>query len=536
MSAEACDAVVVGAGPNGLVAANILAEAGWDVMICEAADEPGGAVRSAEVTAPGFSTDLGSAFYPLGAASPVLRELDLGRYGLRWRHAPAVLAHLFPDNRCALLSRDLDRTVDSVEQFHPDDGPAWRAMYREWSRVSDALLSAVLGPFPPVRSSARLARRLGVAEGLRFVRMLMQPAHRLVLEHFRGDGARLLLTGNALHADLGPDEAGSGVFGWLLSMTAQELGFPVPEGGAGMITRALTQRLAEFGGRVDTWRPVAQVLIRDGRAIGVRDEAGDTIRARRAVLADVAAPLLYRDLVGLSELPRRMVADLERFEWDDATIKVNWALRAPIPWSAPEARQAGTVHLSADLKGLRAFSWRLASGEVPSDPYLILGQMTTSDPSRSPAGTESAWAYTHVPRDVRWTPPLLSTVVERIEAVIERHAPGFGQLIMARHVQGPGDLQEMDGSLNQGAINAGTSALYQQMVFRPIPGLARADTPIDRLFLAGASAHPGGAVHGAPGANAARAALAANGRAGPLYRAAMRSAHRSLYPPLATDT
>jgi phytoene dehydrogenase-like protein len=363
--------------------------------------------------------------------------------------------------------------------------------------------------------------------------MLMQPAHRLALERFRGDGARLLLTGNALHADLGPDEAGSGVFGWLLSMTAQQLGFPVPEGGAGMITRALTRRLAQFGGRVDTGRPVAQVLIRDGRALGIRDQAGATIRARRAVLADVAAPLLYRELVGPAELPSRLVSDLDRFEWDDATLKVNWALRAPIPWRAPEVRQAGTVHLSADLKGLRTFSWQLAGGELPSDPYLILGQMTTSDPGRSPAGTESAWAYTHVPRDVRWTASLLSLLVERIEAVIERHAPGFGESIIARHVQGPDDLQKMDESLVEGAINGGTSALYQQLVFRPVPGLARADTPIDRLFLAGASAHPGGAVHGAPGANAARAALAASGRAGPLYRGLVRAAHRSLYSPAA---
>lgn len=531
--AEAADAVVIGAGQNGLVAANLLADAGWSVVVCEAAPQPGGAVRSAEI-APGFVTDLFSAFYPLGAASPILRELDLHEHGLTWRHAPSVVAHVTPDDRCVVLSRDVAATAESVARFAPGDGPAWERMSTEWGRIRDDFLETVLRPFPPVRAGARLARTMGTADLLRFARMVVQPVRRLGEERFDGEGARLLLAGNALHTDLGPDEAGSAVFGWMLSMLGQDVGFPVPEGGAGRITDALVSRLIARGGRIDCSRRIDRVLVRGGRAVGVLDAAGDPVRARRAVLADVAAPLLYRDLVGVEHLPGRFVDDLDRFEWDDATVKVDWALDGPIPWTADGVRDAGTVHLGTDLAGMRGFAADLASGRVPAEPFLLLGQMTTADPSRSPAGTESAWAYTHVPRDLGWDATDLQKHVDRIEAVVERNAPGFRSLVRARLVQGPGDLQRGDANLVEGAINAGTAAMHQQLFFRPVPGLARADTPVDRLFLAGASAHPGGAVHGGAGANAARAALMAAGRFGLPYRAAVRAAHRRIYRPLRT--
>lgn len=521
--------MVVGAGPNGLVAANLLADAGWRVLVCEASDEPGGAVRSAEVTEPGWHTDLGSAFYPLGAASPVLRELELGRYGLHWRHAPSVLAHVTPANRSAVLSRNLDSTVASISEYDGMDGPAWRALFEQWREISPALLEAVLRPFPPVRAGLRLVRTMGTADLLRFGRMTAQSAHRFVMERFAGEGARLLLAGNAMHTDLGPDEAGSAVFGWLLSMAAQDVGFPVPEGGAGMITDALVRRLSERGGQIDCNRRVEKVLLRGRRAVGIRDAAGDPVLSRRAVLADVAAPILYRELVGEDALPARFVQDLNNFEWDDATIKVNWALREPIPWTARGVYGAGTVHLGTDLAGLRTFAAELAAGRIPKQPFLLLGQMTTADPCRSPAGTESAWAYTHVPRGLCWDRDTACRHVERMEAVVENNAPGFGDLIITRDVQAPLDLQDHDSNLVEGAINGGTAAMHQQFFFRPVPGLARADTPVDRLFLAGSSAHPGGAVHGAAGANAARAALAASGFTGPAYRALIRTAHNAIY-------
>ena len=523
------DAVVIGAGHNGLVAANLLADAGWEVLVLEATTEAGGAVRTAELTAPGFRNDVCSAFYPLGAASPVLRELDLEPHGLAWRHAPAVLAHVLPDDRCAVLSRDLAETEESLAAFAPRDAVAWREEAGRWRRIGEPLLESILRPFPPVRAGARLLGRLSAAEALRLARLAVVPVRDYGRERFEGAGAQLLLAGNALHTDLGPEQAGSAVFGWLLAMLGQSLGFPVPEGGAGQLAQALLRRLQSRGGSVEYGRPVARVLHARGTAVGVRDADGEPVRARRAVLADLPAPVLYENLVGLDALPAAFATDVRHFQWDNATVKIDWALSAPIPWTAAGARGAGTVHLGVDLDGLSHYGADLVRGRVPETPFILLGQMTTSDPSRSPAGTESAWAYTHVPQEHAGDTGRMREHAELMESVIERHAPGFRASVLARHVKLPADLQEHDPSLFGGAVNGGTAALHQQLIFRPVPGLGRADTPIDRLYLASASAHPGGGVHGAPGANAARAALTRNGPAGRPYGAVVRAAHRRLY-------
>jgi len=518
------DAIVIGAGHNGLVAANLLADAGWETLVLEAEPEPGGAVRTAEITAPGFQSDLCSAFYPLGAASPVLRRLELERYGLTWRHAPAVLAHVLPDDRCAVLHRDEDRTAESLAQFDPADAAAWHAECARLRALSPARPGALFTPFPPVRGGVRLARALGVAEGLRFARFAVEPLRRFLDERFAGAGAKALFGGNALHTDLGPESAGSAVFGWLLAMVGQHNGFPVPAGGAGALTAALVDRLVASGGRVECGRPVERVLVAGGRAMGVRDAGGGLIRARRAVLADVAAPILYDELVDPSHLPARFRADLRDFQWDNDVVKVDWALSAPVPWTAEGARDAGTVHIGADLDGLTSYSADLVRRKLPRNPFVLMGQMTTADPTRSPAGTESLWAYTHVPRGRDWTQSSANKHADRIEELVERHAPGFRGLIKARAVAAPGI-----GGHGRVVVNGGTAGLFQQLVFRPVPGLGRADTPVDRLYLASASAHPGGGVHGGPGANAAAAALARAGAFGGLYAAGVKAAQRAIY-------
>ncbi|MGW3997753.1 phytoene desaturase family protein [Amycolatopsis sp. NPDC004772] len=529
MSTEAVDAVVIGAGHNGLVAANLLADAGWSVLVLEATEHAGGAVRTAEVTEPGFRNDLFSAFYPMSAVSPAIRGLRLEEHGLRWRHAPEVLAHVLPDDRCVLLSRDLDRTAASVEEFGDGDGDAWRRMFRQWREIREPLLETLFTSFPPVRPALKLLRRTGTGDALRLARMLTLPVRRFGDELFTGEGAKLLLAGNAAHSDLSVDNAGSAVFGWLMAMIGQDEGFPVPVGGAGELAAALVRRLESRGGRVHCGRPVDEVLVADGRALGVRDAAGDPVRARKAVLADIPAPLLYGSLLDPAWLPSRFLEDLRRFQWDSATVKVDWALSGPIPWTAEAARGAGTIHLGTDLDGLSAFGGELVRGRTPRRPFLLLGQMTTSDPSRSPAGTESAWAYTHVPRGTMESRAALDRRARRIEETVEANAPGFTGLIKARYVQGPAELAEHDPGLVGGAVNGGTSAIHQQLFFRPLPGTGRPDTPVDRLYLAGASAHPGGAVHGGPGANAARAALARAGRLGGGYAAVIRAAHRAIY-------
>ncbi|MQM28749.1 phytoene desaturase family protein [Glycomyces albidus] len=528
-SDETADAVVIGAGPNGLVAANLLAQTGWDVLVLEAAREPGGAVRTAELAAPGYRADRCSAFYPLGAVSPVIAGLGLGEHGLRWRRAPEVLAHVLPDGRAALISQDLDRTAASLDSFAAGDGDAWRTEFALWRRIREPLLDALLRPFPPVRAASRLLRALGPADAVRFARTAAMTARRFTEERFQGEGARVLVAGNAMHSGLGPDQSASALFGWLLSMVGQDAGFPVPEGGAGNLTAALVARLRAHGGRIHCGRPAAKILHARGTAVGVRDGDGTPIRARRAVLADTSAPHLYRDLVGVEHLPRRLAADLDSFEWDHATLKIDWALDGPVPWETRDAAGAGTVHLGTDLDGMSEHGAALATGRDPERPLLLAGQMTTVDPTRSPRGTETLWAYTRLPRGLGWSADETRRRVERIEQEVERHAPGFRNRVIGRAVSGPRELEDLDRNLDEGAINAGTAAIYQQLVFRPVPGLGRADTVLDRLFLAGASAHPGGAVHGAPGAGAARAALVRNGMGGAWYRAGVDRLHHWLY-------
>jgi phytoene dehydrogenase-like protein len=512
------DAVVIGAGPNGLVAANLLADAGWSVEVLEEQPEPGGAVRSDRGVHPDYVSDVFSAFYPLAAASPVLARLDLERHGLRWSHAPRVLAHPLPDGRCAVLSRDLEATAAGLDDFAAGDGEAWRGMYAMWERLGGDILRALFTPFPPVLPALRLATRLRPSTGLRLARNLSLPVRRLGEEEFDGEAGRLLLAGNALHADLAPEAAGSGGFGWLMSMLGQSHGFPVPVGGAGALTTTLVRRLAGRGGAVRCGERVVSVVVREGRAVAVRTAGGEEVPARRAVLADVSAPALYGRLVAPEHLPDRLLRDLRRFQWDFATFKVDWALDSPVPWTAEAAATAGTVHLADGVDGLTRFAAQIATEYVPEEPFALFGQMTTSDPVRSPAGTESAWAYTHLPQRIRgdagpdgitgvWDTREREAMAYRVEAQVERYAPGFRDRIRARRILAPPTLQSMDANLRHGAINGGTASLHQQLVFRPTPGTGRPETPVKDLYLASASAHPGGGVHGAPGANAARAAL-----------------------------
>jgi phytoene dehydrogenase-like protein len=522
------DAVVVGAGHNGLVAGVLLADAGWDVVVLEEQPRAGGAVFSDRSLHPDFVTDWFSAFYPLGVASPVLRALDLEQAGLQWSHAPAVLAHVLPDDRCALLSRDLDRTVASVDAFAAGDGAMWAQFAAQFEQLREPLMHALLTPFPPVRSGAAIARQLGVAELLRFVRFALSSVRAAGEQLFRGEGAPLLLAGNALHTDLPPEAASGAIYGWLLAMLGQTVGFPVPVGGSAALIDVLAARLNAAGGTLRLAARVAGIEVADGSVRGVRTANGECI-ATGTVLADVSAPALYEQLVPADQLPARLREDMQRFQWDSPTMKIDWALSAAIPWTATEARDAGTIHLGVDLNGMTRYAGALATREVPRQPFIVLGQMTTSDPSRSPAGTESAWAYTHLPRGVQLRAASIARHVASVEAAIEARAPGFCGSIQARRVMTPADLQSADVSLSAGAVGGGTSNLSQQLVFRPVPGLGRAETPIDGLYLASSSAHPGGGVHGAPGANAARAALLRARPTGRLRRAALNAAFGRIY-------
>ncbi|HEU4974731.1 MAG TPA: NAD(P)/FAD-dependent oxidoreductase [Baekduia sp.] len=502
---EVVDAVVVGAGPNGLAAANVLADAGWDVVVLEGQATPGGAVRTEQLTEPGFHHDVFSSFYPLGAAAPTMRELHLEDHGLRWCHAPAPVAHVLDGERAAVLHRDPERTAESLARFAPSDREAWLRWSAWWARTGPHLVDALMRPFPPVRAGGRLARTLGAGGLLELGRLGVLTVRRHTSEEFSGEGARVLLAGNALHADFTPESPGGAIYGWTLVGLGQQVGFPIPEGGAARLAEAMVRRLEAAGGALRCGQRVVRI---DGRTRDVHTAGGATVRARRAVLAATDAPTLYEDLLQGVELPDRLRSDLRRFEWDPSTIKVDWALDGPIPWTAPGAELAGTVHLADDLDFLTRWGTDLQLGRVPERPFVVLGQYARADPTRMPAGKEVGWAYTHIPQG-SWRPGLEDEIADRVEAEVERRAPGFRALIRARHVLAPPDFEARDANLRGGALNGGTAQLHQQLVFRPVPGLGRASTPVGGVYLASASAHPGGGVHGAAGTNAARAALAA---------------------------
>jgi phytoene dehydrogenase-like protein len=516
------DAVVIGAGPNGLVAACRLADAGWDVILLEANDEVGGAARSVQ-SHPGYITDLFSAFYPLAAASPAIQRLDLHHHGLRWSHSESVVAHPHgpQSSRAAVLHRRPEDTATALERQAAGDGDTWLELVAQWRRLREPLISALTGPFPPVRAAIGMLRRAGgTPEALRLARRLIMPVTQLGDELFNGPDARLLFAGNAMHADIPAVSAASGGFGWLMTMLAQDVGFPVPVGGAGMLTQALAGRARAAGAQIITGARVARVVVGGHRALGVVTADGRRVLARRAVLADVAAPTLYGSMVPPDALPSRLLSQLRHFDWDLPTVKVNWALDAPVPWRAEGVGSAGTVHLGADVGELAEWSASLAAGRPSRHTFMLLGQMAVADPSRAPAGSDSVWAYSHLPRpgngtgsDSRPDPAMAKDLSERMQETVEQFAPGFGSHVVHHMVQLPADLEGSDANLGGGAVNGGTAQLHQQLIFRPVPGLGRPETPIDNLYLAGASAHPGGGVHGGAGDNAALAALS-NARLG----------------------
>ena len=353
-------------------------------------------------------------------------------------------------------------------------------------------------------------------------------AARMSAELFGGSAARLLLLGNAMHADTPPDAPGSGVMGYILTMLAQDVGFPAPVGGAGALTDALVRRCESAGAQVMCNSPVVGVEVEAGSVSAVRTAGGDRVKVRRAVIADVSAPALYTRLLPADAVGARVLDDLRRFEWDTPVVKVNYALDRPVPWRSPSLGGAGTVHVGADTNAMIRWSADLSTGVVPESPFLLFGQMTTTDATRSPEGTESCWAYTHLPRGVT-DDAAADHLAARVDAQLEAYAPGFGAGVVGRHVQRPGDLEAADANLAGGAVNGGTAQIYQQLFLRPTPGFGGARTPVEGVYLASASAHPGGGVHGMGGWNAAHAALADSARTAPITRRVRKAARKVLF-------
>jgi phytoene dehydrogenase-like protein len=464
------DAVVVGAGPNGLACAITLARAGRSVLLREANDTVGGAARSAELTLPGFVHDPFSAIHPLGVGSPFFRTLPLEEHGLEWVYSPAPLAHPFDDGTAAVLERSFEATAETIGP----DGDAWRDLLGPFVREWEELVPEILRPLHLPRHPLLLAR-FGV-KAIRSVEGLVRSA-------FRGERARAIFAGSAAHVGLPLDRAATAAYGMVLNAAGHAVGWPFPRGGAGRITQALASCLHSLGGEIQTGAPVHSL---------------HELPRARAVFLDLTPRQVLR--VAGDRLRGRYRRALERFRYGAGVFKVDWALAGPVPWKAAECGRAATVHLGGALDAIvesERGPWR---GDPPDHPFVLLAQPSLFDRTRAPEGKHTAWAYCHIPNGAR------ADMTERIEAQVERFAPGFRDLILARHVMGPAELERRDANLVGGDVNGGAGMLGQ-LFFRPTLRLDPYATPVKGLFLCSASTPPGGAVHGMCGWHAARSAL-----------------------------
>lgn len=475
------DAVVVGAGPNGLGAAVVLARAGWSVLVREQADTVGGAARSAEVTRPGFVHDLGSAIHPMAKASPLFRALPLENHGLSWIQPDLPLAHPLDGGRAAVMHRSLSRTAEGLGA----DGAAYRRFLAPFAERWETLLDEILRPVLHVPRAPLLLARFGLRA--------LCPATLLARGVFGTDEGRALLAGMAAHANLPLSKPGSSAFGLVLNAVGHAVGWPFPKGGAGALTQALVGYFRELGGTIETGAPVDDVA---------------ALPSARAVLLSLTPQQVLR--VAGHRLPSRYARRLGRYRYGAAAFKVDYALSDPIPWTAEPCRRAGTVHVGGTLDEVAASEQAVADGRVPERPYVLLAQHSRFDDTRAPDDKHTAWAYCHVPNGAS------VDATEVIERQIERFAPGFRDTILDRHVMGPQALETWNPNLVGGDINGGALDL-QQVVARPVLSWNPYRVPAQtrggaQLYLASASTPPGGGVHGMCGYHAARTALSDVGR------------------------
>jgi phytoene dehydrogenase-like protein len=494
------DAVIIGSGPNGLVAAATLARAGWRVRVLEAKSRPGGAVYSLPTTIPGFLHDIGAAFFPFGQVSPAFRQLDLIGAGLRWREGVYESAHPARDGTCVCIARDVDRAARTFGA----DADAWRRLAAWQAAMGPRLAEALLCPLTDFRS----VLRLGLGNILGLTEAGLSTSAGYARRHFKTEAARRLLPALALHVDLGPHDFSGAALALVLALLAAGSGFLVPEGGARSITQAILKRLEEAGGQLQLNAHVDRILVRQGRAVAVRTNQGDEIPVKRAILADVGPKALYFKLLPEDAVPGYLRGVIKEFRYGWGTFKMDWAMSAPVPWLAGQARQSAVVHTGESIEDLSAFTDEVRAGLLPTNPYLVIGQQSLFDPTRAPAGCQTLWAYSRVPsRLAKGWAAHKEGLADRIEQRIEKLAPGFRASILGRAIFSPDDLEALNENLVGGDLGGGSAQFTHQLFWRPAFPYFRYRTPVRGLYLASASTHPGAGVHGACGFNAARQAL-----------------------------
>jgi phytoene dehydrogenase-like protein len=464
------DAVVVGSGPNGLAAAVRIAQAGRSVVVLEARDDIGGGARTDELTIPGFLHDTFSAIHPLGVGAPFLRSLPLETHGLEWIHPPIPLAHPLDTAPPALLERSFEQTGESLD----GDGSRWRALMEpltdRWEELSVDALAPLRVPKHPL-----LLGRFGLRA--------FQSSDGLSRRSFRHESARALFAGIAAHAAVPLNRPATAAFGLILAAAGHAVGWPIARGGSGQITRALASYLRSLGGSIRT---------------GVHVRSLAELPPARTVLLDVTPKQLLQ--IAGDRLPARFRRRLQGFRYGPGVFKLDWALAAPIPWRSPECARAGTVHLGGTREEISRSLQQVWGGAPSPNPYCLIAQPSVFDPTRAPAGQHVGWGYCHVPNGCE------TDMTEQIEGQVERFAPGFRDLILARHAMGPSELERRNPNLVGGDINGG-AAILGQMFLRPVLARSPYTLPAKGLYLCSSSTPPGGGVHGMCGYHAAETAL-----------------------------
>jgi phytoene dehydrogenase-like protein len=496
------DLIVIGSGPNGLVAANTLARRGFRVLVLEANPKrPGGALGSEELTRPGFVHDVGAAFFPFGKASPAFRELGLEQAGVEWKNAPFESCHPALDGSYACIARDPE--LAALNFGTPQDGLAWQKLAAFHARTEPDLLAALLGPFP----SLAPALRLGPKNLAKVLWYFARSAGNLSRKLFRSEAARRVLPSLGLHVDVGPDDWFGAGLSYMLGMTATTGGFAVPKRGAQSITNALVTLLEGRGGRLRLGAQVTRVVVHAGRASAVMLEGGEEVRARLGVLADTAAPTLYLKLLDSAHVPSWLIGKMRSFKQGFGTFKVDFALSGSVPWATPAAGESAVVHANESLSDLARFTRDLRANRLPENPYLVIGQQSLIDPTRAPAGQHTLYCYSRVPSfpEGGWAKHR-EAFADRVSARIAGLAPGFASRVLERHISAPPDFEAVNANLIAGDLGGGTNAWHQQLLFRPVFPYFRYRTPVKGLYLCSSYCHPGAGVHGMCGYNAALAA------------------------------